>query len=102
MLKWDKKRIDQRTEYLLDLVGLDPAVFADPGAFDITRADVADHLAFSSGIHRCIGRPLAELEATVALRTLAERMPDLHRAGRARRGNSTLVRSPLGLPVRAA
>ncbi|MGP3708357.1 ATP-binding cassette domain-containing protein [Gordonia paraffinivorans] len=29
MLKWDKKRIDQRTEYLLDLVGLDPAVFAD-------------------------------------------------------------------------
>ncbi|MEO9328481.1 ABC transporter ATP-binding protein [Gordonia aurantiaca] len=29
MLKWDKKRIAERTEYLLDLVGLDPAVFAD-------------------------------------------------------------------------
>ncbi|MDO3648328.1 ATP-binding cassette domain-containing protein [Nocardia mangyaensis] len=29
VLGWDKKRIAERTEYLLDLVGLDPAVFAD-------------------------------------------------------------------------
>ncbi|MBD0862129.1 ATP-binding cassette domain-containing protein [Gordonia sp. zg691] len=29
ILKWDKKRIDERTEYLLDLVGLDAATFAD-------------------------------------------------------------------------
>lgn len=79
----------------------DPAVFGEPAVFDIERTDVGGHLAFSSGIHRCIGRPLAELEATVALRTLAERMPGLRRAGRARRGNSTLVRSPLSLPVRA-
>lgn len=29
VLGWDKKRIAERTEYLLDLVGLDPAIFAD-------------------------------------------------------------------------
>ncbi|MGN2640035.1 ATP-binding cassette domain-containing protein [Nocardia takedensis] len=29
VLGWDKQRIAERTEYLLDLVGLDPAVFAD-------------------------------------------------------------------------
>ncbi|MFI6041581.1 ATP-binding cassette domain-containing protein [Nocardia sp. NPDC051321] len=29
VLGWDKKRIAERTEYLLDLVGLDPGVFAD-------------------------------------------------------------------------
>jgi osmoprotectant transport system ATP-binding protein len=29
VLGWDKKRIAERTEYLLDLVGLDPSVFAD-------------------------------------------------------------------------
>ncbi|MBF6079326.1 ATP-binding cassette domain-containing protein [Nocardia beijingensis] len=29
VLGWDKKRIAERTEYLLDLVGLDPATFAD-------------------------------------------------------------------------
>jgi cytochrome P450 len=79
----------------------DPAVFGDPAVFDITRSDGAEHLAFSSGIHHCIGRPLAELEATTALRVLAERMPELQRAGRVRRGNATLVRMPLGLPVRA-
>ncbi|WP_395656986.1 cytochrome P450 [Nocardioides sp.] len=79
----------------------DPAVFDDPATFDITRTDGAEHLAFSSGIHRCIGRPLAELEGTVALRVLAERLPGLTRAGVVRRGNATLVRAPLALPVRA-
>ncbi|GAA4752557.1 cytochrome P450 [Nocardioides endophyticus] len=79
----------------------DPAVFRDPAAFDITRTDAGEHLAFSSGIHHCIGRPLAELEATITLRVLAERMPSLRRAGRVRRGNATLVRMPLSLPVRA-
>ncbi|MFD4458728.1 ATP-binding cassette domain-containing protein [Nocardia sp. NPDC058480] len=29
VLGWDNKRIAERTEYLLDLVGLDPATFAD-------------------------------------------------------------------------
>ncbi|MBF6232828.1 ABC transporter ATP-binding protein [Nocardia farcinica] len=29
VLGWDRKRIAERTEYLLDLVGLDPAEFAD-------------------------------------------------------------------------
>ncbi|WP_067568478.1 ABC transporter ATP-binding protein [Nocardia acidivorans] len=29
VLGWDKKRIAERTEYLLDLVGLDPVTFAD-------------------------------------------------------------------------
>ncbi|MGK8524879.1 ATP-binding cassette domain-containing protein [Nocardia asteroides] len=29
VLGWDKKRIAERTEYLLDLVGLDPGAFAD-------------------------------------------------------------------------
>lgn len=80
----------------------DPAVFRDPGVFDITRTDGADHLAFASGIHHCLGRPLAELEATVALRVLAERMPRLRRAGVARRGSAMLVSVPRTLGVRTA
>lgn len=84
---------------LLGGANRDPAVFADPGRFDITRTDGAEHLAFSSGIHHCVGRPLAELEASVALRQLAERMPRLRRAGPVRRRNATLIRGPLRLPV---
>jgi cytochrome P450 len=77
----------------------DPSVFADADRFDITRTDGTDHLAFSSGIHHCVGRPLAELEASVTLRQLAERMPTLHRAGAVLRRNATLIRGPLRLPV---
>nr|WP_232523756.1 cytochrome P450 [Nocardioides sp. MAH-18] len=86
---------------LLGGANRDPAVFADPDVFDIGRTDGVEHLAFSSGIHHCVGRPLAELEATVALVRLAERFPRLRRAGAVRRRNATLIRGPLVLPVAA-
>ncbi|MFE2181991.1 cytochrome P450 [Streptomyces sp. NPDC059455] len=35
------------------------------------------HLDFSHGVHHCLGAPLARLEATIALRALLERCPDL-------------------------
>ena len=89
----------QWVNVLLGGANRDPAVFRDPDAFDITRTDGADHLAFSSGIHHCIGRPLAELEAGIALQQLAERMPGLRRAGDVRRRNATLIRGPVRLPV---
>lgn len=89
-------------QYVITLIGganRDPAVYPDPGRFDIHRERTADHLAFSGGIHYCVGRPLALLEATIALRRLAERMPQLRLAGRVRRHNATTIRGPLRLPV---
>ncbi|MGA8248909.1 MAG: cytochrome P450, partial [Nocardioides sp.] len=68
-------RRGQFVHVLLGGANRDPEVFARPAVFDPDRADVADHLSFSSGIHHCLGRPLAELEATVALARLAERAP---------------------------
>lgn len=62
--------------------GRDPKVFDRPDVFDIMR-EPGDHLAFASGVHYCIGAPLARLEAQIALRTLAERLPQLRQAGRA-------------------
>jgi P450-derived glycosyltransferase activator len=77
----------------------DPAVHSDPSRFDIGR-EQHDNLAFSSGIHYCIGQPLARLEATIAIRELAQRFPRLRRAGRLVRRRGMTIRGPLRLPLR--
>ncbi len=86
---------------LIGAANRDPLVYPDPETFDIMREHAAGHLAFSSGIHYCLGQPLARLEATIALRSLAARIPHLTRAGRVTMRNATTIRGPLHLPVTA-
>lgn len=78
----------------------DPAVFADPGAFDIIRANAREHLSFSGGRHFCLGAALARLEGETALRMLFERFPDLALAGPGRRRGTRVLRGFEQLPVR--
>ncbi|MCP9275221.1 cytochrome P450 [Mycolicibacterium arenosum] len=60
----------------------DPAVFADPDAFDIARANARDHIAFGAGgPHFCLGSNLARMELTVVLDKLLQAFPDLHATG---------------------
>jgi cytochrome P450 len=55
---------------------LDETVFPEPERFDVTR-NPREHLAFGSGIHVCLGAPLARLEGQIALSVLLERLHDL-------------------------
>ncbi|MCD9879806.1 cytochrome P450 family protein [Streptomyces guryensis] len=60
--------------------GLDPAHYgADAGTFDAARG-AEDHLSFGIGVHRCIGAPLARVEALTALPALFERFPGIRLA----------------------
>ena len=52
----------------------DPAIFEDPDAFHIDRA-LNRHVAFGSGVHRCLGSNLARMELRVALEAFLERIP---------------------------
>jgi cytochrome P450 len=52
----------------------DPSRFEDPDALDIDRRDNV-HVGFGSGIHHCLGAPLARIETQEALRAIYSRFP---------------------------
>jgi cytochrome P450 len=66
----------QQVSFMLGAANRDPAQFDDPGTLDLTRQP-NPHLAFGSGIHYCLGAPLARLEGQIAINTLLQRMPNL-------------------------
>ena len=92
-------RRGQQVFTLLAGAGRDPEVYDRPDVFDINRETTVEHLAFSGGIHYCLGRPLALLEANTAIQVLAERIPDLHPAGPTRRMKTSTLRGLLSFPV---
>jgi len=60
----------------LNSANRDAARFSMPDEFDLSR-DTSGHLGWGFGIHRCVGAPLARLEAQIALRALIEVIPNV-------------------------
>jgi hypothetical protein len=77
----------------------DPAQFADPDRFDITRS-ANRHLAFASGPHQCVGNHLARLEGETAIGRFLARFPDYRLEGAPVRGGRVRFRGFLRVPAR--
>ncbi|WP_312923780.1 cytochrome P450 [Stutzerimonas nitrititolerans] len=59
-----------------ELANLDPEVFDDAGTVDFQRsAGNAPHMAFSYGVHRCVGSHLARRELRIALELWLKLIP---------------------------
>ncbi|MBC2777188.1 cytochrome P450 [Parasphingopyxis marina] len=65
-----------RLTCLLASANRDAAVFDDPDRFDIRRENARQHLAFSSGVHFCLGASLSRMELQIFLETFSRRFPD--------------------------
>ncbi|ANZ39796.1 hypothetical protein BBK82_30905 [Lentzea guizhouensis] len=93
----------RRGELVVALMGAanrDPARYAEPGRFDVTRTGVHP-LSFGSGMRHCVGAVLARLELVAAFRALVRlpgwRLPTDPDALQYQR--STMFRGVLSLPL---
>lgn len=77
----------------------DPAAFERPDEFDTTRVNAREHIGFGTGVHACLGAPLARMELNVGLPALFERFPHLTLAGEPVPNDSTLLHGIKRLPV---
>ena len=80
----------------------DPDVWDDPDTFRLDRDLVhlrKQNMAFGRGIAFCPAAALARLEARVALRLFADRLPDLRLDGDPDRVESFMMWGPTTLPV---
>ncbi|WP_413756978.1 cytochrome P450 [Streptomyces sp. MMBL 11-3] len=94
-------RADEMVHLMVGAAHRDPAKHHDPERFD-PRRTAFQHLAFSGGIHYCLGAPLARLEAHTLLRQLVARLPRLTLARRPPRAPRVAFRRLLSLDVALA
>ncbi len=67
-------KLIQRGDYVtfdLAAANRDPVMFPNPDQLDLTRSNAKQHVAFSQGIHYCLGATLARLEIKSVIAALA-------------------------------
>jgi cytochrome P450 len=58
----------------------DETVFPDPRKFDLDRPNIARHVAFGGGSHRCVGLALARMEVKVMAREIVRHLDNIRLA----------------------
>ncbi|MET9967764.1 cytochrome P450 [Streptomyces sp. NPDC006356] len=93
-------RADEMVHLMVGAAHRDPARFSAPDRFDLSRGP--GHLAFSGGIHYCLGAPLARLEAQTLLTRMITHLPRLTLVRRPSRAPRVAFRRLLNLDVALA
>lgn len=80
----------------------DDRVFSNAGDFSLDREaqELRSHVAFGHGIHVCLGAALSRLEGVVALRQVAQRLPDLELTGATERIEPFMLWGKRTMPAR--
>ena len=78
----------------------DPRKWQDPDRFDIRR-DHRAHLGWGYGVHACVGRVLALLEADALLGAIVKHIERFEACGEPEPWMTTIGHGPAKLPVRA-
>jgi cytochrome P450 len=77
----------------------DPDVFPDPHRFDVGRSP-NEHLSFGSGVHACLGAPLARMQMRAIFSEIFDQLGELEPAGPPARLVSNFQLGLKRLPVR--
>ena len=77
----------------------DPRKWPEPDTFNIER-DLRGHVGWGYGVHSCVGRTLAQLEADALLGALIKRVDRFEAAGDPEWWMTTIGHGPSKLPVR--
>ena len=78
----------------------DEEAIEDPDRFIIDRARPRQHLSFGFGIHRCVGKNLAEMQLKILWEEILDRLPRIEVVGEPKRVFSAFIHGISELMVR--
>ncbi len=78
----------------------DEEAIEEPDRFIIDRARPRQHLSFGFGIHRCVGKSLAEMQLKILWEEILDRLPRIEVVGKPKRLFSAFIHGITELPVR--
>ncbi len=89
----------QRVGLMFAAANRDPRAWVHPDQFDLSR-DLRKQVGWGYGVHACVGRILAQLEASSLLSELARRVTRIEIAGEPEPWMTTIGHGPAKLPIR--
>ena len=88
-----------RCGLLFGAANRDPRKWQEPERFDIHR-DVRGHVGWGQGIHMCVGKAMAQMEADALLGEIVRRVARIEPAGEPEPWMTTIGHGPIKVPVR--